>query len=505
MDYLLEARNISKSFPGVKALNGVQLKVEKGTIHAVMGENGAGKSTLMKILIGLYKPDDGELYFNGEQKVFNSTHDALNAGISMIHQELSPVPYMTVAENIYLGKEPLKYNKFIDFRKMNENTKALLDELEISINPKEQMVNLSMGQTQMVEIAKAISFNSELIIMDEPTSAITEREVQHLFRIVRKLKAQGVSVIFITHKMDEVYKITDAVTVYRDGEYIDSKPTSEMSREELIQKMVGREVNNLFPKEKVDIGDVVLEVRGLTRIGEFEDVSFQLRKGEILGFAGLIGSGRTEVLECLFGVTPKDKGTIIHYGEQVQINTPRDAIKNKMALLTEDRKLSGLYLVLSVQDNIIMANINEYRHHLLLNKKEMSAAAKEEKELLNIKTPHLNQIVGNLSGGNQQKVLVGRWLLTNPDILILDEPTRGIDVGAKAEIHRIMSGLVKQGKSIIMISSELPEVLGMSDRIVVMHEGRKSGELTREEATQEKILHLATGASIDTFDENQYK
>ncbi len=505
MEYILEAKNISKSFPGVKALKSVQLSVKPGTIHALMGENGAGKSTLMKILIGLYEPDEGELIFKGKQRVFKSSRDAIDAGISMIHQELSPVPYMTVAENIYLGKEPLKLHRFVNFKKMNDDTKQLLDRLDIKIDPKEQMVELSVGQTQMVEIAKAISFNSELIIMDEPTSAITENEVHHLFRIVKKLKSEGVTIIFITHKMDEVFKITDEITVYRDGEYISTTSTEATTREDLIRNMVGREVKNLFPKIEVPIGDVVLEVKNLTHFGQFEDVSFQLRKGEILGFAGLIGSGRTEVLECLFGITRKDRGEMFLNGKKANIRNPSDAIQNKIALLTEDRKLSGLYLILSVRDNIVITNMKSYEHKWILSGKEMERDGLKQKDLLNIKTPSLNQLVGNLSGGNQQKVLISRWLLTSPDILILDEPTRGIDVLAKSEIHKIMSGLVKQGKSILMVSSELPEILGMSDRVVVMHEGRKSGELMREEATQEKILHLATGNSMETFDESLYQ
>lgn len=505
MDYLLEVKHITKSFPGVKALQKVDLKVKKGEVHAVMGENGAGKSTLMKILIGIYQADEGEIWFKGTQRHFLKTHDALHAGISMIHQELSNVPHMTVAENIFLGKEPLTFSRLINFRKMNQDAQTLLKELEIPIDPTEKMVTLSVGQMQMIEIAKAISYNAELIIMDEPTSAITEREVAHLFRIIKKLKEQGVSVIFITHKMDEVYKITDHITVFRDGQLAGEAPTSELSRENLIALMVGREVSSLFPKEYIDLGEEVLRVENLSRYGVFEDVSFNLKKGEILGFAGLIGSGRTEVLECMFGVTKKDVGKIYLRGEETRIHSPRDSIRHGMALLTEDRKLTGLYMILSVRDNIVISNINEYIHFGLINKKEVSDVSMKQKDLLDIKTPYLHQLVMNLSGGNQQKVLVARWLLTNPEILILDEPTRGIDVGAKAEIHKIMTSLVKQGKSIIMVSSELPEILGMSDRIVVMHEGRKSGELLHSEATQEKILHLATGEGLDTFDPAKYQ
>ncbi len=505
-DYLLEIRKVSKSFPGVKALKSVDLRVRKGTVHALMGENGAGKSTLMKILIGIHTPDEGEVFFKGKQVHFRSTQDALDMGISMIHQELNPVPYMTVAENIFLGREPRRFsNLLIDFPKMNDNAKKLLSELEIKIDPKSNMVDLSVGQTQMIEIAKAISYNSDLIIMDEPTSAITESEVAHLFRIINKLRDNGVAIIFITHKMDEVFKITDDISVFRDGEFIGECFTKDINKETLIQMMVGREINQLFPKQPADIGEVVLSVDKLTQRGVFHDVSFELRKGEILGFAGLIGSGRTEVLECLFGVTQKTSGSVTLNGEPITIRSPRDAIDNGISLLTEDRKLSGLYLILSVLDNIAMANMKEYEKVGLLDKSAIRKDGFHSKELLKIKTPTLEQLIVNLSGGNQQKVLVARWLLINPDILILDEPTRGIDVGAKSEIHRLMSGLAQQGKSIIMVSSELPEVLGMSDRIIVMHEGKKSGELSRAEATQEKILHLATGESLSTFDESLYK
>ncbi len=505
-NYILEAKNISKSFPGVKALSTVNLQVRKGVVHALMGENGAGKSTLMKILIGIYHPDEEDLFLRGKRVIFQTTEDALKAGISMIHQELSPVPHMSVAENIYLGREPLRMGSFVDKRAMNENAKKLLKELEIPIDPSLKMIDLSVAQTQMVEIAKAISYNADLIIMDEPTSTITESEVEHLFTMIRGLVAKGVSVIFITHKLDEVYKITDEITVYRDGSYVGCGKTKDISREALVTMMVGREVKHLFPKQDVPIGDVVLSVKNLSRKGIFENVSFDLRKGEILGFAGLVGSGRTEVLECLFGVSCKTGGEVFLRNERITIDNPRDAIRHRMALLTEDRKSTGLYLSLSVSDNIIMADIQHFlRAGLVLKKRDIKTISRKQRELLNIKTPHLQQLVSKLSEGNQQKVLVARWLLMDPDILILDEPTRGIDVGAKSEIHKIMVGLANQGKSIVMISSELPEVLGMSDRIIVMHGGQKSGELLRAEATQEKILHLATGESLETFDEGRYK
>ncbi len=504
-EYVLEAEKISKAYPGVQALKDVQLRVKRGTVHALMGENGAGKSTLMKILIGLEHKDEGSILFKAQDYTIGSTREALDRGLAMIHQELNPVLHMSVAENIFLGKEIKNSLGLVNYKAMLKESKDLLDSLDIRLNPDSKMIDLSIAQMQMVEIAKAISYNADLIIMDEPTSAITEKEVAHLFGIIKKLKDKEISIIFITHKMDEVFKITDEVTVFRDGHYIDSQLTSQLNREKLIQMMVGRDISVLFPKKEVKIQDVVLKVEHLSREGVFEDVSFEVRKGEIVGFAGLIGSGRTEVLECLFGVTKRSSGKVYLHDKLTTIATPTDAIKNGLAFLTEDRKLSGLYLVLSVLDNIVMANIQKYRKYGLLKDALMLADGDAQKNLLSIKTPSLGQIVNNLSGGNQQKVLVGRWLLTSPEILILDEPTRGIDVGAKAEIHKLMGTLVEQGKSIIMISSELPEVLGMSDRIVVMHEGKKSGELSRSEASQEKILHLATGASLDTFLEEDYK
>ncbi|WP_341472335.1 sugar ABC transporter ATP-binding protein [Fonticella tunisiensis] len=489
-------KNISKTFPGVRALNNVQLKVKKGTVHALMGENGAGKSTLMKILIGMYRPDGGTIKFKGKEVKFKSTHDALQAGISMIHQELSPVPYMTIAENIFLGRESLYKKTFwVNDREMERKTEELLKQLEISLNPKMKMKELSTAYTQMVEIAKAISYNSELIIMDEPTSAITEREVEHLFKIIEWLKKKGVSIIYISHKMDEIFKIADEITVFRDGSYVDTCSVKNITKEKLIEMMVGREITQLFPKEEAEIGKVLLEIKNFTRAGKFYDINLKVRKGEILGLAGLMGSGRSEIMESLFGVVKADKGEIYIKGKQVHINSPADAIKHKLAFLTEDRKISGLFLPLSVKDNMYISSINNYIEKLFINSKKVNKDCEEEVKLLNIKTPGLDQIVNNLSGGNQQKVLIARWLLTDPDILILDEPTRGIDVGAKAEIHRLMSKLAKQGKAIIMISSELPEILGMSDRIVVMHEGKITGELTRKEATQEKIMSYATGAA----------
>lgn len=498
-ELILKMDNIHKSFPGVKALDGVMLHVKKGSVHAFMGENGAGKSTLMKILIGIYQPDMGTIEFKGKQVQINRTADALKLGISMIHQELNDIPHMTVTENIFLGREPLKKSGLIDHKKMKEDCKVLLKSLDIEISPETRMVELSVANKQMIEIAKATSYNSDLIIMDEPTSAITEKEVEHLFKIIHKLKERDVAVIYITHKMDEVFKIADEITVLRDGTFICTEPASAMDHGKLVEKMVGRELNQVFHKEQANIGEIKLQVKNLCREGVFNNVSFDVKKGEIFGIAGLMGAGRTEVVETLFGVTHKTSGDVLIDGKAVAIKSPRDAISNGMALLTEDRKLTGCYLTLSVKDNMIMASIDKYMKGIFVNHKDIDVACQDQVEKLGVKTPSLEQQIKNLSGGNQQKALISRWLLTDPDILILDEPTRGIDVGAKAEIHKLMSKLAQQGKAIIMISSELPEILGMSDRIMVMSEGKVSGILPREEANQEKILFLATGASLDQY------
>lgn len=492
-EYILKAENITKTFPGVVALNNVELKVRKGSVHALMGENGAGKSTLMKILIGIYIPNNGTITFKDKQVTIENTNTALKLGISMIHQELSPIPFMTVAENIFLGREPVNKYGLIDKKRMAEDTKKLFEKLEINISPNVMMKELSIANTQMVEIAKAISYNSSLIIMDEPTSAITEKEVEHLFKIIRSLKEEGVSIIYITHKMDEVFKISDDITIFRDGCHIKTLPASEINRDGLISLMVGRELSQIFPKEDAEIGEVILEVKNFTRKGKFENVSFELRRGEILGFAGLMGAGRTEVMESLFGVTKFDQGEVHIKNKRVRIKSPEDSIKNGMALLTEDRKLTGILSVLSVKDNMVLASIDKYKKGLFLNKKEINNVCQGEKGRLDIKTPSMEQLIKLLSGGNQQKVLISRWLLTSPEILILDEPTRGIDVGAKSEIHRLMSKLAQEGKAIIMISSELPEILGMSDRVIVMHEGKVSGEFLRSDVSQEKIMQCATG------------
>lgn len=503
-EYILQMEGIHKSFPGVHALNGVQLMVRPGTVHGVMGENGAGKSTLMKIAIGLYKPDAGTITLRGKKTSFEDVHDALSQGISMIHQEMSPLPYMTVSQNIFLGREILNKIGLIDHRAIDSRAAEILAELKINLRPRDIMGRLSVAQMQLVEIAEAVSRKADLIIMDEPTSALTEKEVAHLFTIIKGLKERGVAVIFITHKMDEVFAITDEVSVYRDGEFVGREDSVNLTREKLIKMMVGRTIDQFYQKESAQFGQPVLEVEGLTRRGYFSDIGFSVREGEILGVSGLVGAGRTEVMEALFGITPKQQGTVKVHGKPVKINSPYDAIRLGMAFLTEDRKRSGLYLNLSVRDNITMPSLRNNLTGLFLRHRSLRKLCDNAVGTLRIKTPSLDQLVMFLSGGNQQKVLVSRWLATVPFLLILDEPTRGIDVATKAEIYKIMSSLAKEGKAIILISSEMPEILAMSDRIMVMHEGQKVGEITRAEATQEKILHMATGEPLSTFKEVHY-
>ena len=492
-EVILRMQGIRKTFPGVVALDNVNLDVRSGTVHSLMGENGAGKSTLMKCLIGMYTPDEGTVELAGDIVRFKDTKDGLEHGISMIHQELSPVPEMMVAENIWLGREPRGRLGLLSPAAMFRKTRELFDEWKINIDPKARMKDLTVSKQQMVEIAKAISYDAKIIIMDEPTSAIPEREVAHLHGMIKRLTDFGVAIIYITHKMDEVFRISDDITVFRDGKHVGSYPAKELDRDKLIKLMVGRELTDLFPKEEAEIGDVVLSVQGLNRGTVVKDVSFELHRGEILGLAGLMGAGRTEVLETIFGIEKADSGEVVLNGKTLRIKQPADAIRAGMALLTEDRKLNGIMGVLSVRDNITAAALPRYSPRGVLRVGEMRKDSEDQREKLRIKTPSLSQLIKNLSGGNQQKALISRWLLTVPDVLMIDEPTRGIDVGAKSEIHRLMSMLAQEGKAIIMVSSELPEVLGMSDRILVMHEGRISGELSREEANQESVMHLATG------------
>ncbi|HGM5489758.1 TPA: sugar ABC transporter ATP-binding protein [Serratia fonticola] len=490
--YVLEAEGISKQFPGVKALDNVSLKIKPGSVHALMGENGAGKSTLMKCLIGIYRPDGGTIKVKGQPVTFNDTQAALHSGISMIHQELNLVPHMTVAENIWLGREPAKLG-FVNHEELNRKTRELLAHLKIKLNPETPLGTLSIANQQMVEIAKAVSYNADVLIMDEPTSALTEGEVVHLFAIIRELKQQGKGIIYISHKMDEIFAITDEVSIFRDGTSIASDKTENLTKQSLITMMVGRELTQMFPKFNNNIGEEVLRVAGLRRSGWFHDVSFAVKRGEILGVAGLVGAGRSEVMESLFGMHPAEGGEIYIEGLPVKIDSPAKAIEHGLAFLTEDRKKSGLFLVLSVVENMSIVNLSAYTSkNGFVSQAQMAKDCMEQINRLNIKTPTMDQIINNLSGGNQQKVLIARWLLAQPKILILDEPTRGIDVGAKAEIYRLISELAHRGVAIILVSSELPEILGMSDRVMVMHAGRITGILDKAEADQEKIMALAS-------------
>jgi len=499
--YVLEMQDVSKAFPGVLALDRVSLKVRAGTTHVLVGENGAGKSTLMKILSGEHRVDSGEVRFNGAPYRPAGTKAALETGVAMIHQELSPVLDMSIAENIFLGREPT-YAAFgalsrqmIDFTRMERDTQALLDRLGLDYAPRRKMRELSVAGMQLIEIAKAISRGASVVIMDEPTSAISDTEVGMLFEQIRDLKARGVAIIYISHKMDEIFRIADEITIIRDGRYVESGPASEYDESRLIAAMVGRPISSIFPKLDATIGDTVLEVRNATRHGVFSDIGFSVRRGEIVGLAGLIGAGRTEVVRAIFGLDALDAGEIVLEGTPLRMkgNGSDAAIRSGIAMVSEDRKGEGLVLCRSVMENISLANLKGFSRRGLLDTRRERTEATRMREMLKIKTADLQTVTGNLSGGNQQKIAIAKWLLRDLKVLILDEPTRGIDVGAKSEIHRLMSQFAQQGLAIVMISSELPEILGMSDRVIVMREGRVAGELSRSEASQERIMKLATG------------
>lgn len=495
-EYLLEMNQITKTFPGVRALDEVTLRVRPGTVHALMGENGAGKSTLMKCLFGIYKQDSGEIILDGRKVDINTSKTALDLGISMIHQELHPIPYRPVMENIWLGRFP-KWGIAVDRKAMIRKTKELFEQIELDINPEALAVTLSVSNLQLVEIAKAVSYQSKIIIMDEPTSSLTDNETEHLFKIIRKLRAEGRSIIYISHKMEEILKIADEVTIMRDGKQVGTWMAGELTTDLIISRMVGRDLTSRFPeKNYTPKEEAVLKIEHLSSSNprSFQDISFELKKGEILGIGGLVGAQRTELVESLFGLRGLSGGVITKDGKRMEIKSVKDAKRNGLALLTEERRATGVFGVLSVLDNTVMASQQRYAvsPFKILNMKKRLKAGQEENKKLNVKTPSMETLIENLSGGNQQKVLVARWLLTDPDILILDEPTRGIDVGAKYEIYTIMHSLVEQGKSIIMISSEMPELLGMSDRILVMCEGRVSGILQASEASQVEVMRLAT-------------
>ena len=496
MEYVLELKNIYKSFPGVKVLEDVTLQVRPGEVHALMGENGAGKSTLMKILMGIYKADQGSIFLEGKETAMHGPKDAMSKGISMIHQELNTVLDIEVAENVFVGRELLKKGmeklKIVDIARMREETGRYFREMNIDIDPRAKMRTLSVAEMQLVEIVKAISLNSKIIVMDEPTSAITEKEAAVLFTQIERLKKQGVAIIYISHKMDEIFRISDTITVLRDGQWIGTKPAKELDNDMLIKMMVGRELTDIYPKDPVEIGDVILEVKNLSRGKKVQDASFSLRKGEVLGIAGLVGAGRSELVETIFGLYPKTGGQIFLHGKEVHIKNSADAIKNKMALITEDRKQTGLNLIVSVKENIASVSIGKLSTHGIVNDKKINEVSEKYIRELKIKTPDGNAIVGNLSGGNQQKVVLAKWLLDEPDIIIFDEPTRGIDIGAKRDVYLLINNLAKEGKAVIVISSEMAEVMGICDRILVMAEGRINGEVQREEFSQEVIMGYAS-------------
>ncbi len=493
MSALLEMKGISKRFLGVRALKGVDFELRRGEVHALVGENGAGKSTLMKVLTGIYQPDDGEIFFEGKPYAVKNIGEAQALGIAMIHQELNMMNDLTVAQNVFIGRE-IKKGFWLKDAEMVKETQKIFDRIGIKIDPKMQLGRLTVGKQQMVEIAKAVSRDCKLLILDEPTAALTQTEIEELFRIMEDLKAKGIGMIYISHRMDEINRISDRITVMRDGEYVGTVDTASVTKDDVINMMIGRVVYE-DPKthsEVPDDAEVVLEVKHLSSGNAFNDVSFTLRRGEILGFSGLMGAGRTEVARAIFGADPHDGGEIFVNGKRVNIKTPEDAVKLGIGYLSEDRKRYGLLLDKSITDNSALASIDKYTKGIFINDRRAKAEAKEENLKLRTKTPSMDQLLKNLSGGNQQKVIIARWLIRNSDILIFDEPTRGIDVGAKSEIYTLMNQLTKQGKSIIMISSELVEILRMSDRVLVMCEGKKTGELDISEANQENIMRLAT-------------
>lgn len=502
---VLKMENITKSFPGVKALDEVSLHIKEGTVHALMGENGAGKSTLMKCAFGLYHPDSGSIYVNGEKVNFMNARNAMDHGIAMIHQELHPVKTRNVMENIWIGRIPYRKAagiRWVDEKKMYQDTQLLFQNLGIEINPKQMVGELSVSHCQLLEIARAVSYNAKVIIMDEPTSSLTETETELLFQIIHKLIEKEVAIIYISHKIEEILQISNEVTIMRDGKLVGCWPVEELTTDTIVNKMVGREMTQRFPDKKHIPGKEHMVVSRLTSAepNSFKDISFTLKKGEILGVGGLVGAQRTELMEAIFGLRPIAEGRITIDGKQVHIKCPQDAIRNGMALLTEERRATGIIPMLSVMENIVIsnqtANHKNYKSGLFLNEKKRKEDAQKYVDSLAIKTPSIKAQIVNLSGGNQQKVLLGRWLLMEPDILILDEPTRGIDVGAKYEIYCLMEEMAKQGKCIIMISSEMPELMGMADRILVMCEGHLSGILDQNEISDEKIMYLASTYNI---------
>ncbi len=487
---VLELKNISKSFPGVKALDDVNFSLKKGTVHVLCGENGAGKSTLMKIIDGIYQADEGELFINGQKTIIKNPLQAKENGISMIFQELSYVPDMTLEENLFLGNWPKK-GASINWKSVRQKTLSLLRQEGLPYPPDIKLRSLSVSDIQMIEILKAIGNDSQIIIMDEPTSAITNKEVEILFKKISELKSRGTSIIYISHKMDEIFQIADEITVFRDGKSIATKMVSDWTMDQVVECMVGRKIENQYPKQEIPIGEEMMRVEGLTQPGIFENISFHINSGEIVGFAGLMGAGRTEIMRSIFGLDPYSSGIIKIKGKEVRIKNVQQSIKHGVAMLTEDRRRTGIIPILSVKYNTTLASMDKIIYQGRLHSEIEDKISTDACKSMNVKTPDLNTKISNLSGGNQQKVILAKWLLCDPDILIVDEPTRGIDVGAKREIYELMNTFAAKGKGIIMISSELPELIGICDRIYVVNEGRIAGMLTRSEFSQESIMQLA--------------
>lgn len=493
-DVLLKMSGIEKSFPGVKALDNVSLTVKAGTVHALMGENGAGKSTLMKCLFGVYKKDKGQIFLEGKEVEFKNSKDALQNGVAMVHQELNQALQCNVMDNMWLGRFPkvAKGLPFTSEKKMYDATKEIFKELAVTVNPKTVMGRLSVSQRQMVEIAKAVSYNSKIIVFDEPTSSLNEKEVEHLFRIINMLRSRGCGIIYISHKMEEILRISDEVTIMRDGTWVATKSASDITMDEIIRLMVGRELTNRYPPKNSDIGDVLLEVDGLSSVyNQLHDVSFTARKGEIIGVAGLDGSGRTELLENLFGIATRRAGTIKLNGKLINNRNARESIKNGFALLTEERRATGIFGILNIRENTTVSSLKKCATGPFLSFKKLKKNTEWCIKAMKVKTPTQETQIRSLSGGNQQKVILGRWLLTEPTVLLLDEPTRGIDVGAKYEIYQLILDLAGKGKTVIMVSSEMPELLGVCDKILVMSGGRLAGEVDAANTSQEEIMTLA--------------
>jgi inositol transport system ATP-binding protein len=488
---VLVLRDIVKTFPGVRALDGISLQIKKGRVHIIAGENGAGKSTLMKIINGDYLANEGEIFYQGQKLGKRTITETIQMGISMIHQELSSVRLMTIAENIFLGREPQRIKGVVNYKKMYDDTKVLLKQLNINFDPHQKMESLSIAGQQQIEIAKAISRNANVIIMDEPTSAISNAEVEILFNQIIDLKNKGVAIIYITHKMDEIFRIADDITIIRDGRWISSGSIKDYTIDKVISLMVGRTITNIFPKIDVEIGEVVLEVKNLTSYGKFENISFKLHKGEILGVSGLVGSGRTEVMRAIFGLDPIDKGEIFIRGHKVDIRDTHCAINLGIAMASEDRRQEGIIPLRSVRENITLPSIKQFARLFAINKNRELEEVNRMIEMLAIKASSPEQLISQLSGGNQQKVILAKWLLRQLNVMILDEPTRGIDIGSKSEIHRLMGEFAKGGLGIIMVSSELPEVIGMSDRVMIMKQGKITGEIARAMLNQESVMRLA--------------